>query len=137
VLSLKNPLAIIGLLAAMAFVIAQVNTDSSPDPDVWEGNVTRVVDGDSLYLEGRETQIRLFGVDAPERQEDGYQLATDTLFSMAFGKSLICAQVDEDKYGRFIGRCFLEDGREINQAMINSGTTREYCRFSKGIYNGC
>jgi endonuclease YncB( thermonuclease family) len=36
------------------------------------GKVIRVVDGDSLYLEGQEIQIRLFGVDAPEQSERGY-----------------------------------------------------------------
>lgn len=135
--SLRKPLIVVGLLAAIVFVIAQANIARSPEPDVWEGRVTRVVDGDSLYLENHKTQIRLFGVDAPERQESGYQQATDTLFGIAFGKLLTCTHIDEDKYGRFVGRCFLEDGREINQVMISSGTTTEYCRFSKGIYNGC
>lgn len=135
--SIRIPLAFIGLLAALTYVVVQATTANSPEPDVWEGHVTKVVDGDSLYIEDHETQIRLFGVDAPERQEAGYQLATDTLFGLAFGKLLSCAQVDADKYGRFVGRCFLEDGREINQAMINSGTATEYCRFSKGVYNSC
>ena len=38
-----------------------------------------VVDGDSLYLQGIKKQIRLWGVDAPERNEKGFKQATAAL----------------------------------------------------------
>jgi len=43
------------------------------------GAVIRVVDGDSLYLEGVTAQIRLWGVDAPER--DGLAMMTHEVIS--------------------------------------------------------
>ncbi|NOZ31829.1 MAG: hypothetical protein GXP01_01875 [Alphaproteobacteria bacterium] len=126
-------LLVSGGLAAYLFVF------SGPEqPQVFEqinGRVTSVVDGDSLYIAGHRPQIRLWGVDAPERAEPGYQAATDTLTALAFGKPLTCQRVDIDRYNRTVARCFLEDRREINRAMIESGTAVEYTRFTDGFYS--
>ena len=101
-----------------------------------------VVDGDSLYLRGLKKQIRLWGVDAPERDEVGYQQAKNALRDSAQGQSLQCVKKEFDKYGRIVARCFTrteKEGhwREINRAMIHGGTTKEYCRFSRGFYGHC
>ena len=99
------------------------------------GRVRHVVDGDSLYIEGVEPQIRLWGVDAPETDEPGYDAATQMLTRLAYGKDVRCEQVEIDKYGRIVGRCFLGDGREINRMMIESGAAKEYLRFTDGYYS--
>ena len=104
-------------------------------PDTIESNVQYVVDGDSLYLENHTPQIRLWGVDSPERSESGYDRAKDALTRIALSKSVRCDIVDIDKYRRTVARCFLADGQEINQMMIKSGTAKEYTRFTKGYYS--
>ncbi len=101
-----------------------------------------VVDGDSLYLQGVKQQIRLWGVDAPERNEKGYGLAKDELKKLALGKMLICVTQDKDKYNRLVAKCFVDDPAndnlfEINKAMIDSHRALEYCRFSDGYYGHC
>jgi len=98
------------------------------------GSVRHVVDGDSLYIQGYDPQIRLWGVDAPERDEPGFSGATETLKRLALRKEITCQRVDTDRYERTVARCFLDDGREINEEMIASGTADEYHRFSKGFY---
>ena len=104
---------------------------------IYEGVCRRVIDGDSLYISGVGQQIRLWGVDAPEVDEAGYRAATKTLKRLAHRKVLRVEEVTRDKYGRIVGRCFLDDGSEINRMMIASGTTDEYCRFTKGYYGTC
>ncbi len=101
------------------------------------GRCRHVVDGDSLYLQGTDPQIRLWGVDAPERDEAGYQQAKDALHALAKGKQLSCERVDIDKYQRIVARCYLPDGREINEAMLDSGLADEYCRFTRNHYGRC
>jgi len=98
------------------------------------GSVRYVVDGDSLYINGYEPQIRLWGVDAPEDDETGFKDATETLKRLALKKAITCQSVETDKYGRTVARCFLKDGREVNAEMITSGTAIEYHHFSKGFY---
>ena len=100
-----------------------------------ESRVRYVVDGDSLYLEQHDPQIRLWGVDAPERNEAGYELAKNTLTRIALSKSVRCEIVDIDKYQRTVARCFLADGQEINRMMIDSGAAKEYLRFTHGYYS--
>ena len=119
----------------LAFWLATYNPAKITTSPIYKARVRYVVDGDSLYLSGRKQQIRLWGVDAPERDESGFQAATDYLFSIAQGQRIECRQIDQDKYGRSVARCFLADGREINRLMIESGTTSEYFRFSKGFYS--
>ncbi len=104
---------------------------------VFQGVCRRVIDGDSLYISGVGQQIRLWGVDAPEVDEAGYRAATKTLKRLAHRKILRVEEVTRDKYGRIVGRCFLDDGVEINRLMIVSGTADEYCRFTKGYYGTC
>ncbi len=115
--------------------------EAPEDQGHFTGRVRYIVDGDSLYLEGEKRQFRLFGVDAPERYEPGYAQATNSLKKIAEGKFLQCVQVDIDRYGRIVGRCFIGDvsGPEVNQLQICSGTATEYDYFSKGFYarKGC
>ena len=101
-----------------------------------------IVDGDSLYLTGFKTQVRLWGVDAPEYDEPGYQAAKNELRRMALNQKLSCRRVDIDKYQRMVARCFVlaADGAEayeINRRLIAGGVVAEYCWFSKGFYNEC
>jgi len=103
----------------------------------WQGKTRHVVDGDSLYIGELETQIRLWGVDAPEREERGYQQAKQKLIDMALKKQIGCKRQDTDKYGRIVARCFLMDGTEINKVLIHSGVSKEYCRFTDGFYGRC
>ena len=105
--------------------------------DTITGTVRYVVDGDSLYIEGVEPQIRLWGIDAPEKDEEGYKAATDALTRLAKGKRIICQKMDIDRYGRIVGRCRLKNGQDISAAMIKGGYAREYCRYSKGFYGTC
>ena len=79
--------------------------------------------------------VRLWGVDAPEMDDRGFQAATDTLTRLALGKRITCREIERDRYGRSVARCFLSDGQEINRLMIESGTAKEYRRFTKGFYS--
>lgn len=100
-------------------------------------SVERVVDGDTLYLAGEKRRIRLFGVDAPERGEPGFDAARADLERLVADERLRCDVVAIDRYDRPVARCRLDDGREINRALIGTPHVREYCRFSGGLYGGC
>jgi len=100
-----------------------------------EGAATRIVDGDTLYLSGIETRIRLWGLDAPERGAPGGAEATRVLREIAQGKRLSCKQVDIDRYGRIVGQCFLPGGEDVAALMIQRGAAQEYFRYSGGYYS--
>ena len=99
--------------------------------------VSKITDGDTFTLSGTSRRIRIWGLDAPERDETGGSLATDVLRDLISGKELDCLVRDIDRYGRIVGQCFLPDGRDITAEMIRSGVATEYCRFSKDYYGTC
>ena len=124
---------IVSVLAVLVLlggpVLAQTNTVS--------GVVRHVTDGDTLSLGGVDRAIRVWGLDAPERDERGASAATSTLQRLIAGQSLTCRVRDIDRYGRIVGQCFLPDGRDIAAQMIAAGVAREYCYFSGGYYGTC
>lgn len=127
----------LGVILVVGFLVAQqFKRQPLPlEPETVGGKVRYVVDGDSLYINGHKPQIRLWGVDAPEQDEAGYDAATNELYRLAHGQRVRCNIIEADRYGRTVARCFLSDGREINRAMIESGTATEYRRFTKGFYS--
>ena len=121
--------ALIALVASVGPASAQTNTVS--------GAVRYVTDGDTFTLRGVERSIRVWGLDAPERDEGSGSAATRTMRQMISGQSLTCQVRDIDQYGRIVGQCFLPDGRDIAALMIAAGVATEYCYFSGGFYGTC
>lgn len=133
----KTAWAIIAVVAAFLAVQLFAAPEQPRSDEPFSGQVRYVVDGDSLYLEGVEPQIRLWGINAPERDEPGYKQATKTLRKLALRKHIKCYRQDTDKFGRTVARCETKDGEDISRKMLNSGKASEYCWFSKGFYGTC
>ncbi len=91
-----------------------------------------IIDGDSLVI--NKTQIRLFGVDAPELTHPFGQKAKWALVRMCKGQSVTAKVTDVDNHGRTVARCFLEDGRDISAEMVKAGLAIDWPRFSGGQY---
>ena len=101
------------------------------------GRVTRIVDGDTFWISGQDVRIRVWGLDAPETNRPGGSAATAAMTRLISGQTLHCRQRDIDRFGRIVGQCFLPDGRDITREMIRSGTSTEFCRFSRNYYGTC
>lgn len=144
--NLFGGLAITIIVAVLAY--AGVDTGALPIPGApspapapqtasLSGPVERIVDGDTLYLVGNDVAIRLWGVDAPERDEDGFAAATAHLRKLTQNVSLRCEKQAIDRYQRIVARCWRGDGKEINREMIRHPQVAEYCRYSRGAYGQC
>ncbi|MBF0424931.1 MAG: thermonuclease family protein [Magnetococcales bacterium] len=100
--------------------------------------VPRVVDGDSLVVNGQK--IRLFGIDAWEHGQ--YCLDTTRQLypcgdmATAFLKGLIktnpvhCQPLRHDRYHRLVSRCTLQ-GVDLGQVMVERGWAVAYTHYSK------
>lgn len=100
------------------------------------GRASRIVDGDTFYLEGVQARLRIWGIDAPEKNEPGAAEATEALTSLIAGKALSCEELDRDRYARIVARCMLDDGSDIGREMIDIGAATELTRYSNGYYGG-
>ena len=118
-------------------VPTEVAAPVTPSRFDFAGQVTRLVDGDTFWISGQRTRIRVWGLDAPEIGDAGGSAATTRLANLISGRSVQCKMRDVDRYGRIVGQCWLPDGRDIAATMIARGTAPEYCRFSGNYYGTC
>ena len=102
------------------------------EPQVIEGRA-RIVDGDTIVI--NKTQIRLFGIDAPEIDHPYGQKAKWALVSLCKGHTVRTEVTDVDTYGRTVGKCLLPDGRDLSAEMVKMGLALDWPKFSGGIYH--
>lgn len=130
--------------AAWIFVVAVAGGASVARAEIVEGVVSRIVDGDTIWLEtddyDEETderlKVRLVGIDAPEThlatsegtfsQGKWGDAATAKLAEMApVGTRIQVDVVGTDKYGRALGRLF-RNGRDLNLELARLGLAIPY-----------
>jgi micrococcal nuclease len=92
----------------------------------------RVIDGDTIVIE--KTQIRLFGIDAPEIDHPFGRNAKWALVSLCKGQKIRAAIIEQDVHGRTVARCYLQDGRDLSAEMVKLGLAIDWPKFSGGIY---
>lgn len=99
------------------------------------GNVTYVVDGDTLDING--IRVRLSLVDTPERGQPGFKVAKDFVSSMCLGKrgelDVDDGQRRGDRYGREIGIVYC-NGTNLNEKLVDEGLAKiltDYCDISE------
>ncbi|MCC6890249.1 MAG: thermonuclease family protein [Hyphomicrobiales bacterium] len=101
----------------------------------------RVIDGDSIEVAG--VRIRLFGIDAPERDQGCRdaddvpyacgRLAIDALRGIIAGRSITCTPIEVDQYNRDVAVCTADD-IDIGEALVRAGHALDYSRHSRGRY---
>lgn len=123
--------------AVWTMCLAAALAPTAANAEEFAGTVTRVTDGDTFHLSGVDPAIRVWGLDAPERDERGGSAATKAMRGLIDGQPLTCVLIDIDRYQRLVGQCFLPNGQDIAEAMISMGVATEYCRYSGGFYGTC
>lgn len=106
-------------------------TTSQPTQEVVSGTAY-VVDGDTITI--KKTQIRLFGVDAPEMNHPYGKKAKWALVSLCKGQQVRAEILEKDAHGRTVARCFLPDGRDLSAEMVKLGMAIDWPKFSGGVY---
>lgn len=91
-----------------------------------------VVDGDTITI--NKNQIRLFGIDAPEINHPYGQKSKWALVHLCKGRIVTAKVTEADEYGRFVAKCYLDDGRDLSGEMVDQGLAIDWPKFSGGIY---
>lgn len=91
-----------------------------------------MIDGDTIVVQ--KTQIRLFGVDAPEIDHPFGEKAKWALVSLCKGQKIQAAIVERDAHGRTVAKCYLHDGRDLSAEMVKLGLAIDWPKFSGGKY---
>jgi endonuclease YncB( thermonuclease family) len=82
--------------------------------------VVRVIDGDSIAVmhEGKAEQVRLNGIDCPEKGQAFGKKVKQVTSSMVFGRDVTVKPKTTDRYGRMVGEVTLPDGRSLNGELV-------------------
>lgn len=98
----------------------------------FSGQVISVHDGDTVrILDGKiQKKVRLFGIDAPETNQDFGSVSRDHLKSLVHRKKVKVAFKENDQYGRIVGELYLNE-KNINLQMVQDGYAWVYRNFNK------
>jgi hypothetical protein len=84
------------------------------------------------------TEVRLFGIDAPEFDQSCTRngqpwscgsAAADQLMRLVTGKDVRCSSMGTDQHGRTLGRCMVGT-TDINRTMVGTGYAVAYRHYS-------
>jgi endonuclease YncB( thermonuclease family) len=116
----------------------------TPEPPPMAGVITgraRVIDGDSLKVAG--TQVRMFGIDAPEwrqrcRRPDGHPYRCGRWAFRALAQRLRSAPVRcvpraRDRFARLVATCY-QGNEDLSGWLVAQGLALDWPRYSGGTY---
>ena len=101
---------------------------------------TRVIEGPAYVTDGdtitiQKTQIRLFGIDAPELDHLYGKKAKWAIVRLCKGQTIRAEVTEEDDYGRTVAKCFLPDGSDLSAELVKLGLAIDWPKFSGGKYS--
>jgi len=142
-INIKNILLAIAITFVIIFAfITSVEADDV-EMVVYDYEVTRVIDGDTVAFEAnflpdplkKELSIRVYGVDTPEKSwraecdqeaawgEEASQFTKDMLNSAT---TIQVAIYKWDKYGGRVLGDIIIDGKSLREMLLENGFAREY-----------
>ncbi len=115
---------------------ANASADSSHDRTTLWRTCLRVIDGDTIELNGHEL-VRLIGVDTPESKRPGTPVEYFAIEATRFTTLLVSDhrlrleydQTRKDRYGRTLAYIFREDSTFVNAEIICQGFGFAYPRY--------
>ena len=140
------PLSVVGLTLLLAgFVQAQEPSPTIPQKDFTGATaykVVRIVDGDTvvLLMDGKETTVRLIGVDTPEtvhpkKPVQAYGKEASLFIENLLKKESVYVEYEAgpsnlDKYGRLLAYLFrAPDGLFVNLEIVRQGYGHAYTQY--------
>ena len=91
-----------------------------------------VTDGDTIII--NKTQVRLFGIDAPEIDHPFGQKAKWAMVKLCKGHVVKAVVTDIDHFGRTVAHCTLPDGRDLSAELVKMGLATDWPKYSGGKY---
>lgn len=103
----------------------------------WMGTVVKVSDGDTIWVKDATSdniiKVRLYGIDAPEKNQPYGAEATLLLTALALDKDVVVTDLAIDMYGRNVSVVALvENGNSLQEYMLFNGAAWLYKGYSKG-----
>lgn len=114
------------LFVILILIAYAVNSYVSDSPLLEESYVTKVIDGDTIVIEGGQ-RVRLLSVDTRERGESCYSEAKKRMEELVLLKNITLERdrENEDQYGRLLRYVYV-NGTMVNLQMVQEGLAVAY-----------
>ncbi len=106
-----------------------------------EAHVVAVADGDTFSVEtteGERFKVRIYGIDAPERDQDFGPEAGEYLADLILDRDVTVDDEDRDRYGRHVAMVFSANGTNVGEEMVSAGLAwwyRQYASNDRSLQN--
>lgn len=96
----------------------------------YNGSIIRVIDGDTFVFQTEDgsLKVRMFGTDAPERDQPYSKESADFVKEYLYKEATLKAN-GVDRYGRTLAVLFI-DGQDINLLTIKNGCAWHFKRYT-------
>lgn len=100
----------------------------------WPAKVISVADGDTITVlhDGQQKEIRLYGIDCPEKGQSHGDQAKALTTALVAGRTVDIEQKDIDRYARVVGLVKVDD-QSLSELIVQNGYAWvywQYCRES-------
>lgn len=123
------------LAALLQLIAAPAGSAAQPDKRDFSAVVVKIFDGDSFLVRpenGREVDVRLIDVDAPEKNQPYGPNARATLERLIGGRRVFIDVIDIDRYQRKLARVYRESDRlDVSRALVRHGCAWVYRRVTR------
>jgi len=104
---------------------SQISPTPQTSPTQQKLTVVEVTDGDTLKLSDSKV-FRLYGVNAPEKNEPYFKESVEFTKSLVLNKEITFEQEEkyrEDKFGRLLGYVFVDE-KHLNLELVKAGLAK-------------
>ena len=151
-MKIKMPLRHVGLMPQKPWiyvfaicVLLWLATSAAQQSKILNGTVVRVADGDTFFVDtghGAWIEIRLYGVDCPERAwEDRWPAqpwsdqAKQFIISKALNQKVSIRLTGERTHGRDVGEAFV-NGQSLSRELLRAGLAwwnKKFARYDQDL----
>jgi endonuclease YncB( thermonuclease family) len=120
------------LILTLSFGHLSIQKESDSIEQTLTGKAIKIVDGDTFdLLVGTVTyRIRLNGIDTPEKGQDFYQNAKNSLGNWCRNQTLRVTYKSKDRNGRLIGDLYTSSGIWVNLKLVEEGMAWHFKKYS-------
>lgn len=116
----------------LTLFLALILLAAATDPP-FKARVVKVKDGDSFVAvyDGKiQVEVRLFGVDAPEKGQPYSDYAREFVSKLIYQQTVTIIPQDRDAYKRIVAEVILPDGRSLNEELVKAGWAWWYRQYA-------
>lgn len=129
VLSLQLTFMAIKIVFGIIRLIFQIFTGGSAEVIEPFAGKAYVIDGDTLAF--GDKRVRIFGMDAPETDQEQGPIATNAMRALVGNKNLQVRPIELDRYNRIVARVYLDNGQDIATHMVRGGWAIAETKYSR------